>query len=43
MAVARKNDAAATLVTFIPNPEMMYAINRAQKCTFFRYDVFRRK
>jgi len=35
MVVALKNDAAATLVTFILNPEMMYAINRTQKVPFF--------
>jgi len=40
MVVTRKNDAAATVVTFILNPEMMNAINRAQNMPFFRYYFF---
>jgi len=40
MVVALKNVAAATLVTFILNPEMMYAVNRAQKCAFFFGTMF---
>lgn len=43
MVVARKNDAAATLVTIILNPEVMYATNRAQNIPFSGRMFFCRK